>query len=235
MSNKTKIAIIDNSIDPSIYTPVVHWTTFLDVDWQAFTAREFRFPDLERGFTHVILTGSEASILERDRWVEEEIQLALEAIEKKIPILGSCWGHQLLAIALAGPRHVQRSDRPEIGWISITITEENVLVGNKGQEFVFSSHFDEVVDLDDDFSVFASSDKCRVHAFQWKTDPVWGIQSHPEMCIRDARHYLEMNIASNPGSQSIYKSALDSIPKDTGMIHTVIEKFLGYSPSRSIR
>jgi len=225
MDNKARVAIIDNSINPLIYCPVLHWTALMDCEWQAFTAREFQFPDLDKGFTHVILTGSEASILERDRWVDAEIELALEAVKRNIPILGSCWGHQLLAIALAGPRHVRRSHCPEVGWIPITITEDNVLTEKRGQEFVFSSHFDEVVDLDDDFIIFASSDKCCIHAFQWKTDPVWGIQSHPEIGIQDAQHYLKMNIASDPGS-SIYSNALDSTPRDTGMIHSVIENFL---------
>lgn len=226
-----KVAIVDNSINPSIYTPVAHWTAFLDSLWQAFTAREFRFPNLDEGFTHLILTGSEASILERDRWVHKEIELVLEAVKKNIPVLGSCWGHQLLAIALAGPAHVQRSECPEIGWIPVTITDENTLFGKKGQEFVFSSHYDEVVGLGDDFRVFASSEKCRVHAFQWRASPVWGIQSHPEMNILDAQHYLRENIALDHDSHSLYRKALDSKPKDTGVIQTVIRNFLGYCGS----
>ena len=231
MSEKVKVAIIDNSIDPSIYTPVAHWTSFLDCTWQAFIARKHQFPDLDEEFTHLILTGSEASILDREQWVHEEIGCTLEAIERNIPVLGSCWGHQLLAIALAGPAHVQRSDCPEIGWIPVAITDEDTLVGQRGQEFVFSSHLDEVVGLSDDFRVFASSEKCKVHAFQWRTRPVWGIQSHPEMGIPDAQHYLRKNVASKHEFLSIYKRALDSTPKDTGMIHTVIKNFLGYSGS----
>ena len=231
MRKEVKVAIIDNSINPSVYTPVAHWTAFLEGEWQAFTAREHHFPNLDEEFTHLILTGSEASILEREQWVHEEIELTLEAVEKKIPVLGSCWGHQLLAIAFAGPAHVQRSDCPEIGWIPVGITEEDTLLGEKGQEFVFSSHFDEVVSLGDDFLVFASNEKCQVHAFQWRTNPVWGIQSHPEMNIQDAQRYLRENAASNHESCSLYRNALDSTPRDTGMIHTVIRNFLGYSKS----
>jgi GMP synthase-like glutamine amidotransferase len=228
MSRELNVAIIDNSIDPSIYSPVAHWSAFLECRWQSFIAREFQFPNLNDGFTHLILTGSEASILERDRWVDEEVELTLKAVERNIPVLGSCWGHQLLALALAGPSCIRRSDSPEIGWIPILITEEQTLLGKKGQEYVFSSHFDEVVALDDDFHVFASSEKCQVHAFQWKTNPVWGIQSHPEMTIPDAMHYLRESIASYHDSLSLYQRALDSTPKDTGIIYTVIKNFFGY-------
>ena len=229
MTKEVNIAIIDNSIDPSIYTPVAHWSAFLESPWQAFTAREFQFPDLDDEFTHLILTGSEASILERERWVDEEVELILEAVERNISVLGSCWGHQLLALALAGTAHVQRSECPEIGWFPVTLTEEDTLMGKKGQEFVFSSHFDEVVGLDESFRVFASSESCPIHAFQWKTNPVWGIQSHPEMSILDAKHYLRENVASHHECLLLYQKALDSTPKDTGVIHTVIKNFFGYS------
>jgi GMP synthase-like glutamine amidotransferase len=226
MTEERNIAIIDNSIDPSIYTPVAHWSAFLRIPWQAFTAREFQFPDLDDKFTHLILTGSEASILERESWVDGVIELTLKAIARNIPVLGSCWGHQLLAIALAGPAHVQRSEFPEIGWIPVEVTEEDTFMGNKGQEFVFSSHFDEVIGLDDNFQVFASSEKCPIHAFQWRASPVWGIQSHPEMSIPDAQRYLRANIRSKHQSLALYQKALESTPKDSGAIHTIIRKFL---------
>jgi GMP synthase-like glutamine amidotransferase len=233
MKKEVKVAIIDNSINPSIYTPVAHWTSFFEGQWLAFTAREHQFPNLGEDFTHLILTGSEASILEREKWVHKEIDLTLEAIQRDIPVLGSCWGHQLLALALAGPAYIRKSDHPEIGWISVEITEENTLLGKKGQEYVFSSHFDEVVSLGNDFHVFALSERCQVHAFQWSTKPVWGIQSHPEMSIKDAHHYLRENVRSNHESLSLYRIALDSTPKDTGMIHTLIRNFLDYFESGS--
>ncbi|MEE9503010.1 MAG: type 1 glutamine amidotransferase [Candidatus Aminicenantaceae bacterium] len=235
MTLEMNVAIIDNSINPSIYTPVAHWSAFLESKWRAFTAREHRFPNLDEEFTHLILTGSESSILEREQWVNEEIELTLEAIERTIPVLGSCWGHQLLAVALAGPAYVQRSECPEIGWIPVRVTEDNTLMGQKGQVYVFSSHFDEVVGLGDDFRVFASSEKCQVHAFQWGINPVWGIQSHPEMSIPDAQHYLRENVSSRYEHESLdlYRRALDSTPKDTGMIHEVMRNFLRYSESQS--
>ncbi len=102
-----RLAIVDNSIHPEIYKPVAHWGRHLSVPFEAFTAREGRWPDPGR-FTHLILTGSEASILEPDAWVEDEAGLVREAVGRGLAVLGSCWGHQLLALALAGPGHVAR-------------------------------------------------------------------------------------------------------------------------------
>ena len=66
-----RLAIIDNSIDPGVYRPVEHWSRHLTVPWDAFVARDGRFPD-PAAYSHFILTGSEASILERDPWVDVE-------------------------------------------------------------------------------------------------------------------------------------------------------------------
>ena len=54
--NEIKVAIIDNSIDSSVYNPIDHWRSYLDVAWEAFRASQKHFPDLKRGYTHIILT-----------------------------------------------------------------------------------------------------------------------------------------------------------------------------------
>ena len=64
-SDDIRVAIIDNSIDPTVYKPIDHWRTFLGVSWEAFRAVQGCFPDLDQGYTHIILTGSESSILDR--------------------------------------------------------------------------------------------------------------------------------------------------------------------------
>jgi GMP synthase-like glutamine amidotransferase len=90
-----------------------------------------------------------------------------------------------------------------------------------------------VIGLGVDFYVFVSSEKCPVHAFQWGRRPVWGIQSHPEMSIPDALRYLRGNVTAKHESFSLYQKALDSTPRDTGMIHAVVKNFIGYSETVS--
>ncbi|MFC2163888.1 type 1 glutamine amidotransferase [Acidobacteriota bacterium] len=227
MDKKIKVAIIDNSIDATIYTPVEHWKAYLDTEWDAFRAKEHRFPDLRQGhYSHLILTGSEASILEREKWVEEEIELVQDAAERDIPVLGSCWGHQLLAVIFAGPTHVRRANKPEIGWFPLSIEGDNYLLGELDQAFVFNSHFDEVIGLGPQFVVFASTKDCPNHAFKLKGKSIWGIQSHPEMNIAHAKEYLKNNVARKHAYSSLYSQALDSTPKDSEMIHQVTKNFL---------
>lgn len=227
MDKKTRVAIVDNSIDSSIYTPVEHWKACLDSDWDSFRAKEYRFPDIRLGnYSHLILTGSEASILEREKWVEEEIELVQDAAERNIPVFGSCWGHQLLAVVFAGPNHVRRASKPEIGWFPITLERENYLTGDMSQAFVFNSHLDEVIGLGPEFDVFASTSDCLIHAFQVKGKPIWGIQSHPEMNIAHATKYLENNVAKKHDYSDLYERALESMPKDSGLIGRITKNFL---------
>ncbi len=75
---KKGLAIIDNSIDLDIYNPVEHWSPYLNsVPWRAFRAKLNHFPDLD-DFSHILLTGSESSILDREDWAREEIQVVQE-------------------------------------------------------------------------------------------------------------------------------------------------------------
>jgi len=223
---EVKVAFIDNSIDSSTYNPQEHWKPYLGVKWDCFKATKSHFPDLKKGYTHLILSGSEASIIERESWVYEEVEVVQDAVEKGLSILGSCYGHQLLAFALLGSASVQRCAQPEVGWIPVQIKVENELLGKKRQAFSFSSHFDEVVNLSDAFVVLASSKDCQVQAFQLKRRPIWGLQIHPEINISNAQILLKKFISLNLGTKPFFEKALESTPKDSGLIRKIVKNFL---------
>lgn len=227
-NKRPRVAIIDNSVFPDIYQPVGHWSRYLSVDWEGFVARRHRFPDLRR-FSHLILTGSEASILEPDPWVHEEVEVVREAVGSGLAVLGSCWGHQLLAFALAGPDHVRRSVRPEIGWIRLRLTGKSSLLGPAGEEgpFTFSIHFDEVTGLDDSFEVLASSDLCAAQAVRLRGRPVWGLQCHPEVDVASGRKFLRDLIDAGFKGREHLLEALASEPRDSGLIHRIVRTFIG--------
>lgn len=227
MKKDAKLALIDNSIDSSVYTPEEHWEPYLTIEWDSFKATQNQFPDLSKGqYTHVLLTGSEASILERKEWADAEVEVVHKAIEEGIPILGSCYGHQLLALALSGPSSVRRSTHPEVGWISIQIKECSELLGENRQAYSFSVHFDEVVSDNENFHILAYSEHCQVQAFQWKNMPVWGIQIHPEIDVPHARALLKNLILLNLKTTPIYEEALKMMPRDSGLIKHIVQGFL---------
>jgi GMP synthase-like glutamine amidotransferase len=221
-----RVAIVDNSIEPSVYKPVKHWAQFLEVPFASFRAPEGRLPDPGNEFSHIILTGSEVSILERKPWVSAEVEFVREALSRDIPILGSCYGHQLLALAIRGPAHVRRARRPEIGWWPIEIQAESGLLGEAGTIYAFSSHFDEIIDLDEDFRVLASTPDCAVQAFELKGRSVWGIQFHPEIDIPAAREFLLNLVHLGLETSPLFGEALRMTARDSGLIRRILRHFL---------
>ena len=225
MSKPQRIAIIDNSIHPEIYEPVMHWRSFIDAPCEVFRAKENKLPDISR-YSHLIVSGSEASILERKDWVEEEVRLVRRAVENGLSVLGSCYGHQLLALSLAGPDVVRRTSVPEIGWIPLHVDNRNSFFGQTKRAYSFTLHFDEVHHLDDRFDVFASTQSCPVQAFQMKGRPVWGLQPHPEISIVQGQKLLRELIDAGAKGREGMEAALKSQPRDSGLIYSVIINFL---------
>jgi GMP synthase-like glutamine amidotransferase len=228
MMDKTKraVALVDNSIDPTIYRPVEHWSRYLDVPWEAFVARDGRLPD-PAGFSHMILTGSESSIVEREPWADAEAAMVRQAVAAGTVVLGSCWGHQLLAFALAGEAHVRRAARPEIGWIPIRLDKSSDLLGPEGATpFTFSIHYDEVCDLPPEFEVLASTDACPIEAFRFGSKPVWGLQCHPEIDIPTGLKNLRDLVDRDFKGRAALLAALRSAPRDSGLIHGIVRTFL---------
>jgi GMP synthase-like glutamine amidotransferase len=225
-----KIALIDNAVYPELYKPVAHWSAFLrDAAWTSFYAPAGELPELD-DFSHFIFTGSEASILEREAWVGPEVELARAAHERGKYLLGSCYGHQLLAFALAGPDHVVRSTEPEIGWIPIRILVDSPLLGPPRRAYAFSVHFDEVRGLPTaSFEVLAETDACPVQAFRSRDGRVWGFQIHPEIQEPEARGLLQAFKGVFPSVRPLYEKALSSPARDSGLIRRIVDGFLGLS------
>lgn len=221
-----RVVIVDNAVDPRVYRPVAHWRRWLDVPAEAFVAREGRFPDLDGGVTHLILTGSEASILDRAPWAETEARLVRDAVARGAAVLGSCWGHQLLAYALAGEACVRRAAAPEVGWIQIRVLEGGDILGEAGEAWTFAVHFDEVAGLDGRFEILAESDGCGIQGFRLRGRPVWGIQPHPEIDPEEGRATLRAFLARGFAAAARAEAALRAGPRDSGLIRTIVRVFL---------
>jgi GMP synthase-like glutamine amidotransferase len=86
-----------------------------------------QFPD-PRDFDAIVPMGAPWSVYDHDRigtWVRDEIDFLREALEADVPVLGICFGGQLLAAALGGA--VIPADRPEVGWTSVETTRPDLI------------------------------------------------------------------------------------------------------------
>jgi GMP synthase (glutamine-hydrolysing) len=97
-----------------------------------------------------------------------------------IPVLGICYGMQL-ACHLLGGRVLPASSR-EFGRATCHIQESNGLfAGVPSETVVWMSHGDQVQATDDRFVALAATETCPMAAMRHRTQPVYGLQFHPEV------------------------------------------------------
>jgi GMP synthase (glutamine-hydrolysing) len=96
-----------------------------------------------------------------------------------IPVLGICYGHQLLAHHLGGK--VQRGQHGEYGPAHLTVTYPDALWKGVEQSQIWMSHFDSVAAVPDGFRVTAATDISGVAAMSDPARKLFGIQFHPEV------------------------------------------------------
>jgi GMP synthase (glutamine-hydrolysing) len=123
----------------------------------------------------IILSGGPSSVYERDapRCNEQIFQIG-------IPVLGICYGHQLIAHIFGG--NVKRAQKMEYGVTEVVIDKrDRILKNHQRVEKVWSSHGDTVLSLPEDFEVLAHTKNCPVAAFRHKKKPIYGVQWHPEV------------------------------------------------------
>ncbi len=101
-------------------------------------------------------------------------------LEMKLPILGLCYGHQLIAQMSGGK--VKPAKQKEFGIAYVTIDKPvGVLKGIGRKEKVWMSHGDTVFAIPSEYEVLAHSDNCPVAALKHKNKPIYGLQWHPEV------------------------------------------------------
>lgn len=125
-----------------------------------------------------IVTGSAANAFDEDLWITELGEFAKRAAELR-PVVGICFGHQLLARAYGGK--VARADQGwGIGVHSYDVIETRDWMDPALNRFsLVVSHQDQVVNAPEGASILASSPFCPVAAMQIG-DNVLTLQAHPE-------------------------------------------------------
>ncbi len=135
-----------------------------------------KFPHSDPSVIGVILSGSPFSVYD-----EKAFKLSLDGIRGRYPILGICYGAQLMAHLEGGT--VEPANSREYGRALLTeVNESNpllkdVAVGSQ----VWMSHGDTITSLPDNFKIIASTAQVPVAAYQAKGEKLWGVQFHPEV------------------------------------------------------
>jgi len=99
------------------------------------------------------------------------------AVSEKTPLLGICYGAEILALTLGGT--IKKMDKSYNGIQEIEVIKPNPICSNKIK--VFESHSYLVSKLDGCFEQIAKSNHCKFEIFQYVNHKIFGTQFHPEM------------------------------------------------------
>jgi len=123
----------------------------------------------------LILSGGPASV-----YADGAPRLDRELLDLGIPVLGICYGMQLIALELGG--RVEGAEVGEFGRSDLTVREPGrLLAGTPAEQTCWMSHRDAVFAAPPGFTALASSTASPVAAFESREREIYGIQFHPEV------------------------------------------------------
>jgi GMP synthase (glutamine-hydrolysing) len=148
----------------------------LDATLAEFDVTSGAFP-ADFAYDAVVVTGSRSSVYWDEPWIGDLIDWVARAADRGLPVLGVCYGHQVLAEALGG--RVTAMDDVELGYREVCRVDDGdpLLAGLDSPFVAFETHSDRVVELPSGATLLAENDR-GIQAF--RRGDCWGVQFHPE-------------------------------------------------------
>ncbi len=143
----------------------------------------------------VLVTGSPAMVSHRHPWSEATADWLRGAHEKGLPMLGVCYGHQLIAHALGGKVGPNPAGR-QMGSRQVDILDtEDDLLGPMGPTAVFQvTHLEVVLEPPPDSQVIAKNAADPYHGLYFGQKS-WGVQFHPEFNRDIMSAYIQARVS----------------------------------------
>jgi GMP synthase (glutamine-hydrolysing) len=169
-------------------------------------------PDYEE-ISGIAITGSHEMVTNHVGWSESTAAWLPKAVEKEIPLLGICYGHQLLAYALGG-QVANNSNGIEFGTSEIVLTEaaikDRLFSILPSKACVQVTHEQSVIKLPQGAKLLASTSLDPNHAFMIG-DCAWGVQFHPEFDTDIVKRYIrKLPSGKNLNLEELIKNTFDT-------------------------
>lgn len=174
----------------------------------------------------VVITGSHAMVTDRLPWSVQLEQWIPHLLEAGVPVLGICYGHQLLAQALGGRVDYHPQGR-EVGTVEVTLLpdcQEDPLFHSFPESIsAHVVHAQTVVELPPRAILLARNAFEPHHAFRVGST-AWGVQFHPEYSAAIMRSYME-HLTSELAASHRDVSALMAAVEETPSARQVTQRF----------
>jgi GMP synthase (glutamine-hydrolysing) len=133
-------------------------------------------PEIHDGIKGIILSGGPASVRE-----ENAPSIDTLALRGRFPVLGVCYGAQLMA--QQGGGKVSPSNTREYGRAMLTVKERSdAFMDHVAEESqVWMSHSDSITEVPESFKIIASTTDVKVAAYHVQGENTYGLQFHPEV------------------------------------------------------
>jgi len=194
------------------------------IELESFDVRNGAFPASVDVCDGYLTTGSRFSAYDDEGWITELKDFVRRLREADKPLVGICFGHQVMAEALGG-----KVEPAPQGWgIGVhgmtVVRRERWMQPRQARCGIQYSHRDQIVRLPDHSVVLGESDHCPVAMFR-VGEKMLGIQGHPEFPAR----YVEALVRGRTGRIGAEKvNAADfTSPTDEAILTNWISKFLG--------
>ena len=127
----------------------------------------------------IIVLGSAASVNDDNKWQQDISDIMIDASANCIPVLGLCYGHQLIGHIYGGKVEPLWSGEKKQGERIVRLKKSNIW-GEPSTGPLLYSHQDGITEVPPDFEIIADSDLVSTDAIASKSEPVWGFQTHLE-------------------------------------------------------
>jgi GMP synthase (glutamine-hydrolysing) len=189
-----------------------------DLEEYDATERELPEPTAVDG---ALITGSRASTYWEDPWIDDLREWVSEADDAGVPVLGVCFGHQIVAEALGGT--VVDMGHYELGYHEIERRADSPLFEGVDDRFTaFTTHHDAVSELPPDADLTAENEY-GIQGFQ--RGHTFGVQFHPEFDRETAVDLIGDKDVSDETIEAAYATVTDGNVAAADRVKVVFENF----------
>lgn len=143
-------------------------------------------PDLDETIMGIIFSGSPSSVNDMMAPL-----LAVSEFRRLVPLLGICYGAQLIAHEDGG--RVETTGKREYGKAILSICDDKLFEGVKNVSQVWMSHGDTITNLPNGCTVIASTESVKIAAYKVDDESTYGLQFHPEVHHTEAGNIILKN------------------------------------------